>query len=264
MEWTMEHNIIYCRDILLVNPFQSKKGSVERGSLWTQIADNMNSLVSPKFIVTQRSVREHLAVLQKKYQKKMRQEEEASGISPEKTELDILLEEIYVAEQIGEEEQEEASRMNQEKTDQEQARADDVRRTAMETFAETQKRNGDEKEKKTKRKRRSGGEMVDYLKEKFESEQKVRKEEMEVKYKMLELEEKKHTANVAMQKDASKQQMEMLHAMQDQNIQQQKQQQQQFQQHMQQTANLQMMLMQNQQEQQRAMLEFFSKLTNKN
>ncbi|CAB4031823.1 Hypothetical predicted protein [Paramuricea clavata] len=172
MEWTMEHNIIYCRDILLVNPFQSKKGSVERGSLWTQIADNMNSLVSPKFIVTQRSVREHLAVLQKKYQKKMRQEEEASGISPEKTELDILLEEIYVAEQIGEEEQEEASRMNQEKTDQEQARADDVRRTAMETFAETQKRNGDEKEKKTKRKRRSGGEMVDYLKEKFESEQK--------------------------------------------------------------------------------------------
>ena len=106
--------------------------------------------------------------------------------------------------------------------------------------------------------------MVDYLKEKFESERKVRKEEMEVKYKMLELEEKKHTANVAMQNDASKQQMEMLHAMQDQNIQQQKQQQQQFQQHMQQTANLQMMLMQNEQEQQRAMLEFFSKLTNKN
>ncbi|CAB4042157.1 Hypothetical predicted protein [Paramuricea clavata] len=249
MEWTMEHNMIYCRDILLVNSFQSKKGSVERGSLWTQIADKMNSLVSPKFIVTQRSVREHLAVLQKKYQKKMRQEEEASGISPEKTELDILLEEIYVAEQIGEEEQEEASRMNQEKTDQEQARAHDVRRTAMETFAETQKRNGEEKEKKTKRKRRSGGEMVDYLKEKYVSEQKVRKEEMEVKYKILELEEKKHAANVAMQKDASKQQMEMLHAMQDQNIQQQKQQQQQFQQHMQQTANLQMMLMQNQQEQ---------------
>ncbi|CAB3989723.1 Hypothetical predicted protein [Paramuricea clavata] len=215
--------------------------------------------------MTQRSVREHLAVLQKKYQKKMRQEEEASGISPEKTELGILLEEIYVAEQIGEEEQEEASRMNQEKTDQEQARADDVRRTAMETFAETQERNGEEKEKKPKRKRRSGGEMVDYLKEKLESEQKVRKEEMEVKYKMLELEEKKHSGNVAMQKDASKQQMEMLHAMQDQNIQQQKQQQQQqFQQHMQQTANLQMMLMQNQQEQQRAMLEFFSKLTNKN
>jgi hypothetical protein len=162
MEWTMEHNIIYCRDILLVNPFQSKKGSVERGGLWTQIADNMNTLVSPsKFIVTQRSVREHLVVLQKKYKKKMRQEEDASGISPEKTELDILLEEIYVAEQIGEAEQEEASRMNQEKTDPEQARADDVRRTARETFAETQKRNGEEKEKKnekeTKKWRGDGG-----------------------------------------------------------------------------------------------------------
>jgi hypothetical protein len=76
----------------------------------------MNYLASPKFIVTQRSVREHLAILQKKYQKKMRQE--ASGISPKKTKLDILLGEIYVAEQIGEAEQEEASRMNQEKTDQ--------------------------------------------------------------------------------------------------------------------------------------------------
>ncbi|CAB4012763.1 Hypothetical predicted protein, partial [Paramuricea clavata] len=90
----------------------------------------MNSLVSPKFIVTQRSVREHLAVLQKKYQKKMRQEEKASGISPEKTELDILLEE------------------------------------------RTSKSIKEEKEKKPKRKRRSGGEMVDYLKKKFVSEQK--------------------------------------------------------------------------------------------
>ncbi len=66
----MQHNILYCRDIVVaVNPFQKKKGSVERGALWTQIANNLNSLVQPKFIVTQRSVREHLAILQKKYLK---------------------------------------------------------------------------------------------------------------------------------------------------------------------------------------------------
>ena len=253
MEWTKEHNILYCREILLVNPFQSKKGSVERGSMWTQIADNLNSLINPKFIVTQRSVRDHLAILRKNYHKKKRQEEEASGISPEKEELDSLLEQIHEAEEIGEAEQEEASRNNQAKMDQEKEKADDVRRTAMETLAETQKRKGEDKEKKSKRKRRSGGDMIDYLKVRFENDQKVRNEEMEVKRRMLELEEKKHNTN-----------QEMLRATQEQNNEQQRQQQQQFQQHMQQSANFQMMLLQNQQEQQKAMLELFSKLSNKN
>jgi hypothetical protein len=37
MEWTMEHNIIFCREVLFVNPFKKKKGSVERGALWKEI-----------------------------------------------------------------------------------------------------------------------------------------------------------------------------------------------------------------------------------
>ena len=176
----MECDIVYCREIVMVNPFQSKKGSLERGALWTQIASNLNALVSPKFIVTQRSVRDHLVVLQKRYQKKMGKQERGSGTSPEKTELDILIEEIFEAEEIGEAEQEEASRMRQEINDQEKAKADDIRLTAMETFSETQKRKGEEK-KKTQRKRRSGGDMVQYLKERFENEREMRKEEMEIK-----------------------------------------------------------------------------------
>ena len=163
MEWTMECDIVYCREIVMVNPFQSKKGSLERGALWTQIASNLNALVSPKFIVMQRSVRDHLVVLQKRYQKKMGKEERESGTSPEKTELDILIEEIFEAEEIGEAEQEEASRMRQEIIDQEKAKANDIWLTAMETFSETQKRKGEEK-KKTQRKRRSGEDMVQYLK----------------------------------------------------------------------------------------------------
>lgn len=263
MEWTMECDIVYCREIVMVNPFQSKKGSLERGALWTQIASNLNALVSPKFIVTQRSVRDHLVVLQKRYQKKMGKEERESGTSPEKTELDILIEEIFEAEEIGEAEQEEASRMRQEINDQEKAKADDIRLTAMETLSETQKRKGEEK-KKTPRKRRSGGDMVQYLKERFENEREMRKEEMEIKQKKLELEEKKCNTNWQMQHDSTKQQMELLKSMQEQNTSQQKHQQQQFQQHMQQMANFQMALMQSQQEQQQAMLEFFNKIVNKN
>ena len=181
MEWTMECDIVYCREIVMVNPFQKKKGSLERGALWTQIASNLNALVSPKFTVTQRSVRDHLAVLQKRYQKKMRQEEQESGTSPEKTELDILIEEIFKAKEIGEAEQEEASRTRQEINDQEKAKADDIRLTAMETLSETQKRKGEERGRTPRRKRRSGGDMVQYLKERFENEHEIRKEEMEIK-----------------------------------------------------------------------------------
>ena len=267
-QWSV--NIVYCREIVMVNPFQSKKGSLERGALWTQIASNLNALVSPKFIVMQRSVRDHLVVLQKRYQKKMGKEERESGTSPEKTELDILIEEIFEAEEIGEAEQEEASIMRQEINDQEKAKADDIRLTAddirltaMETFSETQKRKGEEK-KKTQRKQRSGGDMVQYLKERFENEREMRKEEMEIKQKKLELEEKKYNTNWQMQHDSTKQQMELLKSMQEQNTSQQKHQQQQFQQHMQQMANFQMALMQSQQEQQQAMLEFFNKIVNKN
>ena len=81
----------------------------------------------------------------------MGKEKRESGTSPEKTELDILIEEIFEAEEIGEAEQEEPSRMRQEINDQEKAKADDIQLTAMETLSETQKQKGEEK-KKTQRK----------------------------------------------------------------------------------------------------------------
>lgn len=264
MEWTLECDIVYCREIVMINPFQKKKGSVERGALWTQIASNLNALVNPTFVVTQRAVREHLGILRRRYKKKMRQEEQESGTSPEKTELDVLLEEIFEAEEIGEAEQEEASRLREETAEQEKEKADDVRLTAMETFSETRKRKGEGDEKTQRKKRRSGGDMVLYLKERFQNEQDMRKKEMEFKQKKLELEEKKHNTNLEMQQVATKQQMEILKSIQDQNTLQQTQQQQHFQQHMQQMANFQMALVRSQQEQQQVMLEFLSKIVNKN
>ena len=78
------------------------------------------------------------------------------------------------------------------------------------------------------------------------------------------MEEKKYNTNWQMQHDSTKQQMELLKSMQEQNTSQQKHQQQQFQQHMQQMANFQMALMQSQQEQQQAVLEFVNKIVNKN
>lgn len=62
--------------------------------MWNEIASNLNGLVELKFKVTKRSVRDRLTLLQEKYKAKMRQEERASGIDCEETELDIALEEI--------------------------------------------------------------------------------------------------------------------------------------------------------------------------
>ena len=157
MEWTAEHDVTLGREISLVNPFKNRKGSVERGTAWKQIASNLNASSNMKFAVSQRSVRDHLLLLQKKYRKKMRQEEQASGISPEKTELDELIEEISEIEETAAAEHQEAGRIKQDKADQDKTKADDMWRKAMETLGETKKRQAqDEKESKNKRRRRSG------------------------------------------------------------------------------------------------------------
>ena len=157
MEWTAEHDVTLGREISLVNPFKNRKRSVERGTAWKQIASNLNASSNMKFAVSQRSVRDHLLLLQKKYRKKMRQEEQASGISPEKTELDELIEEISEIEETAAAEHQEAGRIKQDKADQDKTKADDMWRKAMETLGETKKRQAqDEKESKNKRRRRSG------------------------------------------------------------------------------------------------------------
>ena len=43
MEWTEQHNVYLCREILVVEPFKFKKGSTERGRHWNLIADSLNT-----------------------------------------------------------------------------------------------------------------------------------------------------------------------------------------------------------------------------
>ena len=56
MEWTLAHDVAFCREILLVPPFKAKKGSPKRGLLWQSIADNLNLMEKPQFRVTKRAV----------------------------------------------------------------------------------------------------------------------------------------------------------------------------------------------------------------
>ena len=58
MEWTEDHDHSLCQDILSLEPFKAKEGSIARGQIWDQIASNLNSLEIPRFIlVVKRSMK---------------------------------------------------------------------------------------------------------------------------------------------------------------------------------------------------------------
>ena len=84
----LDHDVLLIKEILVFRPFALKFGSRERGEGWDKIADTLNTVQQVRFSVDQRGVRERYAKLEKAYKKKTREEHQASGISPEITELD--------------------------------------------------------------------------------------------------------------------------------------------------------------------------------
>ena len=153
MSWNEEKDVLFCREILVSKLFDTKKSSPERGQVWNDIADTLCQLQQPVFRVNQKSVRDHYNKLVVGYKRKMRDELNASGISPEQTEIDKLLEEIVEKEIALEAEKESADNENNRRMQVERVAADDMRRKAMETQAQTQKRKTEESNKTPKKKR---------------------------------------------------------------------------------------------------------------
>ena len=85
---------MFCRELLVTEPYVHKVRSVERAKAWEQIASNLNSIQAPKFRVTIKSVRDRYIHLTNRKAEQLREEEKASGIEVTPTELDMLLEEI--------------------------------------------------------------------------------------------------------------------------------------------------------------------------
>jgi hypothetical protein len=57
-----------------------KKGTVQRGAKWKEIVDNLMKIEIPKFKVDTRAVRDRYTLLSQKLKRKLREEEQASGI----------------------------------------------------------------------------------------------------------------------------------------------------------------------------------------
>ena len=102
MEWTDGHDVLFCREVLVFDMFMHKPGSRERGLCLDRIAENLNSIETVWFKVNQRSLRDRLIKLLKIFKSKRSQEEKASGIAPDHTELDDLLQDILERQQQAE------------------------------------------------------------------------------------------------------------------------------------------------------------------
>ena len=43
MEWSDEHDVLLCREILTTEPFKAKRRTPQRGQLWQSVADHLKS-----------------------------------------------------------------------------------------------------------------------------------------------------------------------------------------------------------------------------
>ena len=137
MAWTPEHDLLLCREILVLQPFQFKFGSRKKGQCWDKIAKNLNVIERPNFIVDQRGVRERYAKIERNYKRKMANEERASGISPESTELDDAVESIIGLSDAAEGELNKIESKKYAEKQREQQTAEEVRKRSMERLAES-------------------------------------------------------------------------------------------------------------------------------
>lgn len=252
MKWTELHDQMLVREILLIQPWTSKKASPERGEAWLKIATSLNSLQTPTFRVTQRSVRDRYALLEKKYKKKVRDETLASGISCEENEVDLGMDEIVTLFYEADKEHEKCAAEKKKKLEDEANQAAEMRQQSLESFGETRKRSesADSEGTATKRRRSSGSDMVSYLSEKSEREAELKKKELEIMQLQTAKEHELRENDMKLRKEEIEAAQNQNNSMMNRLVELQMNQQQQF-----------MQLMRQQQEQNSCMMVLLNKLT---
>ena len=185
MKWTYDHNVVFIREILHQAPWLCKYGTTERGDVWKSIAESLNGMKNPTFKVSQRSVRDRYSNMERNHKIKVSEENRASGISPEETEVDQAMEEIIQLFEEHDRDNEKLSDEKKKKAEEDVAKAEEMRRQSLETYMETKKRKGNDEPPK-KKKRASGSDTMNYLKERNEAEINMRAEELELRRQDIE------------------------------------------------------------------------------
>ena len=94
MEWSDKFGAMLKSATVVMKPYQHPYRSKERGDVCNQIALSLSGLDHPKFKVNKRSMRDRTTLLITKNKAKIHQEEDATKITREETELDQALKKI--------------------------------------------------------------------------------------------------------------------------------------------------------------------------
>ena len=185
MVWTKEKESFLLKEVAAEGVLTHKLGSKERGTLWQTIAIKMNALGDE---VTSRSVRDHYNNMSKTYRARMVRKERSTGEGGSELTEEQLLEDLIdiedETEQIGLNEEE----ARKQRIEKEKGQALEMRARAMERLGQTKKRiGGDHEGEEQIKKRRSSGDMLEWLKGRIECgrkekeiEQNNKREEMEI------------------------------------------------------------------------------------
>ena len=190
MVWTKEKESFLLKEVAAEGVLTHKLRSKERGTLWQAIAIKMNALGDE---VTSRSVRNHYNNMSKKYRARIVREERSTGEGGSELTEEQLSEDLIdiedETEQVGLNE-EEARKQRIEKKGQ----ALEMRARAMERLGQTKKRiGGDHQGEEQIKKRRSSGDMLEWLKGRIECERKEKEIEQNNKREELEIQSLQHT-----------------------------------------------------------------------
>ena len=228
MVWTEDHDVLLCREVIAAEPFEAKKGTVQRSTKWAQVASSLSEVQRPHFKVDKRSVRDRYNLLADRLRQKFKREAKASGIATEMSEAEQALEFLIEKEDAAEEHQKEDSEEKRKKAAADRVGAEEVRRKAMERLAITQKRKAEEEGAGKSRKRRSNGnDTVNFLRERNEQQMTVARSRLELQEKQIEAEGKRHDDLIKWMQQQQQMQMQNFQFIMAQHQQQQQQQQQQ-------------------------------------
>ena len=132
MHWLNEHDLILVREVLLFEPWRYRQRSVERGNAWKSMSEDLNVMEQPLFKVNERSPRDRLNLLMKKFKRNDNEEKRASDIQPcieveEEGELDKGLRDVEELPDDSEKILKEQNAAKKQKLELEASRAEELR-----------------------------------------------------------------------------------------------------------------------------------------
>ena len=137
MFWTPDHEIIFLREVILYDLYQHKEGPRERGLCLDRIAESLNQIETLWFKVDQRALRDKLKKLLQFFVTKRNQEEKQSGINPEHSELDDLLQDIYERKRDAELIEAVNNDEKNKKVEEEKKESENIRKMSVERLSES-------------------------------------------------------------------------------------------------------------------------------